>query len=57
VYNNRNYSTVTLFAKFCGLSISLSNSFAISTAKIHNGINGKNGVKIGCELGISIISS
>ncbi|NCO31309.1 hypothetical protein GW891_00275 [bacterium] len=51
------YSTVTLFAKFWGLSISLFRFFATSTANNHKGIKGKKGVNIGCVLGISIISS
>ena len=50
------YSTVTLFARFWGLSISLFKFFAISTENIQSGINGRNGVNIGCDFGISIIS-
>ena len=51
------YSTVTLFAKFWGLSISLFKFLATSTENIHNGIRGRKGVNIVWDSGISIISS
>ena len=41
------YSTVTLFARFCGLSISRPSFFAIPTLMSQSGMSGRNGVSSG----------
>ncbi len=51
------YSTVTLFARFCGLSTSRPSFFAIPTAMSHIGISGRNGESSGWLVGTSMISS
>ncbi len=51
------YSTVTLFARFCGLSTSRPSFFAIPTAMSHMGISGRNGERSGWDVGTSITSS
>ncbi len=53
----RCYSTVTLFARFCGLSISRPSFLAIPTATSQRGMSGRNGERRWWDVGTSMRSS